>query len=216
MAGVSPARLDRMRSVLERRTRRLLLVLDDVHKARNAGALLRTADAVGIQEIHAIENRSPFLDDPETSVGAGQWLDLVTHRRDDFPPQHKLHPPEVALEPGAQENVRRTLVSLKARGYRIAVSDLSADSISLDQVPVDQPLALVVGNEFAGASPVARELADFRFSIPMHGFAQSLNLAVFAGIALHALAERMRALPNWSMEPEDQQATLARWIADQA
>jgi hypothetical protein len=50
----------------------------------------------------------------------------------------------------------------------------------------------------------------------MHGFAQSLNLAVFAGIALHALAERMRALPHWSMHPDDQNAILARWLADQA
>lgn len=216
MAGVSPARLDRMRSVLGRRTRRLLLVLDDVHKARNAGALLRTADALGLQEVHAIENRSPFLDDPETSVGAGQWLDIITHRRDDFPSQHKLHPPEVALEPGAQSNVRRTLLGLRARGYRIVVSDLSADAISLDAVPVDRPLALVIGNEFAGASPVARELADVRFALPMHGFAQSLNLAVFAGIALHRLAERMRPLPGWQLDPVDREAVLARWLEDQA
>lgn len=205
-----------MRSVLSRRTRRLLLVLDDVHKARNAGALLRTADALGIQEVHAIENRSPFLDDPETSVGAGQWLDIVTHRRDDFPPQHKLYPPEVALEPGAQANVRRTLLALKSRGYRIAVSDLSEGAVSLDAVPVDAPLALVIGNEFAGASPAARELADVRFALPMHGFAQSLNLAVFAGIALHRLTERMRSLPGWAIEPADQEAVLARWLAAQA
>jgi hypothetical protein len=50
----------------------------------------------------------------------------------------------------------------------------------------------------------------------MHGFAQSLNLAVFAGIALHALADRMRVLPNWAISPEDQQAILARWLAAQA
>ena len=216
MAGISPARLDRMRSVLSRRTRRLLLVLDDVHKARNAGALLRTADALGLQEVHAIESRSPFADDPETSVGAGQWLDVVRHRRDDFPPQHRLHPPEVALEPGAQANVRRALLALKARGYRIAVSDLAPGALALDAVPVDQPLAVVIGNEFAGASPAARELADIRFALPMHGFAQSLNLAVFAGIALHRLAERMRILPGWELDPADREAVLARWLAAQA
>lgn len=216
MAGVSPARLDRMRSVLGRRTRRLVLVLDDVHKARNAGALLRTADALGIQEVHAIENRSPFLDDPETSVGAGQWLDIVTHRREDFPPQHRLHPPEVALEPGAQVNVRRALLALRARGYRIAVADLAPGALALEEVPVDQPLALVVGNEFAGASPAAKELADVRLALPMHGFAQSLNLAVFAGIALHHLAGRMRTCPDWPLEPVDREAVLARWLAAQA
>lgn len=216
MPGPTPARLERMRAAAAGRTRRLVLALEDVHKSRNLGALLRTCDALGIQEVHAIENRSPALEDGETSMGAGRWLDLVRHRRADFPDPSRLHPPEVALEPGAQANSRQALLSLRARGYRLAVADLGPGAVGLEEVPVDLPLAVVIGNEFAGASPVARELADLRFGVPMRGFAQSLNLSVFAGIALHAIASRMRPLPGWSLPGAEQDRLVRDWSAAQA
>ena len=87
---------------------------------------------------------------------------------------------------------------------------------ALEDVPVDRPLAVVIGNEFAGASPAALGLADLRFGIPMRGFAQSLNLSVFAGIALHALAARMRPLPGWDLPPGERDELVRRWSAAQA
>lgn len=216
MPGPNPARLARMRAAAAGRTRRLILALEDVHKARNLGALLRTCDALGVQEIHAIENRSPADEDGETSMGAGRWLDVIRHRRDGFPDPARLHPPAVAREPAALDNTRRALAALKARGYRLAVADLGAGALALDGVPVDQPLAVVIGNEFTGASPVALGMADLRFGIPMRGFAQSLNLAVFAGIALHALAARMRGLPGWALPEEAQAELVRRWSAARA
>jgi tRNA (guanosine-2'-O-)-methyltransferase len=216
MPGPTPARLARMRAVAAGRTRRLVLALEDVHKARNLGALLRTCDALGLQEIHAIENRSPADEDGETSMGAGRWLEVVRHRRDGFPDPSRLHPPAVAREPAALDNSRRALASLRARGYRLAVADLGAGALPVEEVPVDRPLAVVIGNEFTGASPVALEMADLRFGLPMRGFAQSLNLAVFAGIALHALAARMRPLPGWALSDEAQADLVRRWTEAQA
>lgn len=211
MPGPTPARLARMRAVAAGRTRRLVLVLEDVHKARNLGALLRTCDALGLQEVHAIENRSPAEEEGETSMGAGQWIEVVRHRRAGFPDPARLHPPAVAREPAALDNSRQALASLRARGYRLAVADLGPGALPLEEVPADQPLAVVIGNEHTGASPVALGLADLRFGIPMRGFAQSLNLAVFAGIALHALAGRMRGLPGWTLAPEEQAELVRRW-----
>lgn len=216
MAGPNPARLARMRAAAEGRTRRLVLVLEDVHKARNLGALLRTCDALGLQEVHALENRSPAEEDGETSMGAARWLDVIRHRRAGFPDPLRLHPPAVAREPAALDNSRQALASLRARGYRLAVADLGPGALPLGEVPVDRPLAVVIGNEFAGASPAALESADLRFGIPMRGFAQSLNLAVFAGIALHALAARMRPLPGWSLSAEEQAELVRRWSDAQA
>lgn len=213
MAGPTPARLARLREVAAGRTRRLVPVLDDVHKSRNVGALLRTCDALGLQEVHALEQRSPVVEEGETSMGAGRWVDLVRHRRDDFPAQDRLHPAEVAREPGAEANVRRALGALRDRGYRIAVADLGPGAVGLDAVPLDRPLAVVIGNEHAGASPAALALADVRFGLPMRGFAQSLNLATFAGIALHRLAERLRAAPGWELTAEEQEALVRAWSA---
>ena len=211
MDGPTPARLARLRAVAAGRTRRLVLVLDDVHKSRNLGALLRTCDALGLQEVHAIENRSPVLEEGETSMGAGRWVDVVRHRREDFPPQDRLHPAEVAREPGAEANVRRALAGLRDRGYLLAASDLAPGAVGLDALPVDRPLAVIIGNEHAGVSPAALAMADVRFALPMRGFCQSLNLATFAGIALHRLAERVRAAPGWELAPADQDALVARW-----
>ncbi len=211
MDGPTPARLARLRAVAAGRTRRIILVLDDVHKSRNLGALLRTCDALGLQEAHAIENRSPVLEEGETSMGAGRWVDVIRHRREDFPPQDRLHGAEVAREPGAEANVRRALAGLRARGYVLAASDLGPGAVGLDDLPVDRPLAVIIGNEHTGVSPAALEMADHRFALPMRGFCQSLNLATFAGIALHRLAERVRAASGWEIDPADQQALVARW-----
>jgi tRNA (guanosine-2'-O-)-methyltransferase len=216
MSGPTPARLSRLRAAAQERTRRLILVLEDVHKARNLGALLRTCDALGIQEIHAIENRSPAAEDGETSMGAGRWLDVIRHRRADFPDPARLYPPEVAREPAALDNTRRVLLGLRARGYRLAVADLAPGAVGLDQAPLDQALALVIGNEFTGPSPVALELADLRLVIPMRGLAQSLNLSVFAGIALHALSERMRSQPGWGLTAAEQAELVRRWSGSPA
>ncbi len=211
MDGPTPARLARLRAVAAGRTRRLVLVLDDVHKSRNLGALLRTCDALGLQEVHAIENRSPLLEEGETSMGAGRWVDVIRHRREDFPTQDRLHPAEVAREPGAEANVRRALEGLRARGYFLAASDLAPGAVGLDEIPVDRPLAVLIGNEHAGVSPAALAMADARFAVPMRGFCQSLNLATFAGIALHRLAERVRSTPGWELGAAEQAALVARW-----
>lgn len=211
MDGPSPARLARLRAVAAGRTRRLVLVLDDVHKSRNLGALLRTCDALGLQEVHAIENRTPILEEGETSMGAGRWVDVIRHRRVDFPPRDRLHPAEVAREPGAEANVRRALAGLRDRGYFLAASDLAPGAVGLDEIPVDRPLAILIGNEHVGVSPAALAMADVRFAIPMRGFCQSLNLATFAGIALHRLAERVRAAPGWELAPADREALVGRW-----
>jgi tRNA (guanosine-2'-O-)-methyltransferase len=213
MAGLTPARLQRCRDVAAGRTRRLLPVFDDVYKSRNIGALLRTCDALGLQEVHALEQRAAVIEDGETSMGAGRWVDLICHRRHDFPVQDRLYAAEVAREPGAEANVRRALEGLRARGYRLAVADLASGALSLADIPLDQPLAVIIGNEYAGASPTALALADYRFCLPMQGFAQSLNLATFAGIALHHLAERLRATPGWQLTPEEQAALVDKWAA---
>ena len=54
-------------------------------------------------------------------------------------------------------------------------------------------------------------MADVRFALPMRGFCQSLNLATFAGIALHRLAERVRTVPGWELAPAEQAALVGRW-----
>ena len=178
-----------------------------------ADAATRLRDRILTESARATQ---PAAEDGETSMGAGRWLDVIRHRRADFPDPARLYPPEVAREPAALDNTRRVLLGLRARGYRLAVADLAPGAIGLDQAPLDQALALVIGNEFTGPSPVALELADLRLVIPMRGLAQSLNLSVFAGIALHALSERMRSQPGWGLTAAEQAELVRRWSGSPA
>ena len=87
--------------------------------------------------------------------------------------------------------------------------------MELAAVPVDRPLCLVFGNEQAGLSAGARADCELHFRIPMVGMAESLNLSVAAGIALHALLERRRARIGAPGDLSGQEVAerRARWYA---
>src|SRR5437016_13719943 len=69
----------RIEACLSRRTRAVVPVLDAVDDPRNVAAVLRTADAFGIQEVHVIEGEQPFLAARRVTQGAERWLDVIRH-----------------------------------------------------------------------------------------------------------------------------------------
>ena len=75
-ARLSPSRVALMRRALEWRTRRLTVVLEDIFQSHNASAVLRTCDALGIQEAHVIENRNRFVPSRNVDMGASKWMDV--------------------------------------------------------------------------------------------------------------------------------------------
>jgi tRNA (guanosine-2'-O-)-methyltransferase len=71
---------------------------------------------------------------------------------------------------------------------------MSSDAVSLYDVDLTQPVALVFGNEHSGVSDEARALADGNFVIPQMGVVQSLNISVACAVSLYeALRQRQRA-----------------------
>src|SRR5262245_51531385 len=77
---LSAERLARIDAVVDRRTRAVVVVLEAVDDPRNVAAVLRSADAFGIQEVHLIERDQPFLASRRVTQGAERWLDLIHHR----------------------------------------------------------------------------------------------------------------------------------------
>lgn len=158
----------RIEAVLAQRTRSVIPVLDGLYDPHNVAAVLRSADAFGAQEVHIIEGAEPLLASQRVTQGADRWLDVVRHR-----------------------DPRACVRGLKARGYAVyaAMMDGRIEPDALADMP---QVALVFGSEHSGVSDAVLELCDGRYTIPMRGFSQSLNVSVAAALTLYA-AMRGRA-----------------------
>lgn len=200
---VLPERRARMTSVLAHRLASVALGLEDLHHSHNGHACLRTAEALGLQDIVAAELRHPYpLDDGEpaefevnrkVSMAAHRWIDLHRVDRAD------------ALVAWARERDMRVF----GAGPRGA--------LTLDALPLDRPVLLLFGNERAGLRDDTLAACDDAFRIPMHGFCESFNVSVSVGITLAATTTRVRARLTAEGHtgdlPDDRRRfLLARWL----
>jgi tRNA (guanosine-2'-O-)-methyltransferase len=158
---VTDARLARIDSVIARRTRSLIPVLEGLSDPHNGAAILRSADAFGCHEVHVVAGRLPFAISHRVSKGTHRWLELVESA-------------------SATECATR----LRARGYQIFVASMEGTMTPEDLGAVPKA-AVVLGNEHAGPSEEMRALADGTYRIPMVGFVESLNVSVASAITLY-------------------------------
>lgn len=177
-------RLARIEAILAGRSRAVIPVLDGVDDPHNVAAILRSAEAFGTQEVHLIDHGERFMASQRVTQGTDRWLDLVRH-------------------PSADTCVD----SLRARGYAVYVATMDGQLTPEDLARIPQ-VAIVFGNEHAGVSRALAEAADGHYTIPMRGFAQSLNVSVATAITLYG-ATRPRA---GDLAPEDAQALRARFM----
>lgn len=159
---ISAERLARIEATVLGRTRRIVLVLDQTTDPHNASAVLRSADAFGVQEVRVIAGDQPFTVPRHVARGTAHWLDLV---RD--------------------ETAEACATALHDRGYKILVASMEG-TVTPTQLRDFDRVAVVFGNEHLGVSPELRALADGTYAIPMHGFVESLNVSVAAAITMHA------------------------------
>ena len=99
-------------------------------------------------------------------------------------------------------------------GYVVAAATLREDSVDISEVPVDRPLAILIGTELTGLSQTAHECADLAFKMDMLGFAQSLNLSVFSALCISELSRKMRAMDDsWKMSESQRDELLFHWLS---
>lgn len=184
---VRPRRLARMLAVLDQRMGSVAVVLEAVRRRHNVSAVLRTADALGLHEVHLVTGG--FRPSVGAARGSERWLDL------------HLHP-----------EVNGCLAALQARGFRVYAADVEGAAVTPEEVPVDRPVALLLGSELSGVSPEARAAVDGVVTLPMRGFAESLNVSVAAALILRAMADRRRAVAGADLPAPVRHATLAEWL----
>lgn len=167
-------RQERVRSVLERRQPDLTLILENVHDPHNVSAILRSCDAVGVLQVHAvysIESPPPGMFARQTSAGAAKWVDVVRH-----------------------DSMTACVTELRGAGFQVLATALSQESRPLHDWDLTRSVALVIGNEMRGVSDEAMALADGLVEIPMVGMVQSLNVSVASAVCLYeAFRQRIAA-----------------------
>ncbi|MFD6432898.1 TrmH family RNA methyltransferase [Streptomyces venezuelae] len=154
---------------------RLVAVLSNVRDPGNAGTVLRCADAAGADAV-ILTDASVDLYNPKSvraSVGS------------------HFHLPVAVGVP-----VEQAVQGLKGAGVRILAADgAGADDLDaeLDKGTMGTPTAWIFGNEAWGLPEETRALADAVVRVPIHGRAESLNLATAAAVCLYASARAQRA-----------------------
>lgn len=168
-AAVRPRRWAKIEAVLHQRLGAVRAVLENLHHPHNASAVLRTCEALGVQHVHAVETAEDFTFSRRITLGAHKWITLHRH-----------------------ETFAECAAALRDAGFRLYAAMLDPQARPLEDLPVQEPLALVFGNEKQGVSAAARAACDGAFIIPMAGFAQSLNISVAAAVSLYSVARRAR------------------------
>jgi len=165
------------------------LTVDRQANPRNASAVARTTEALGLQEIHFIQRQGKLALERTLTTLSHRWLDLFWHRE-----------------------AAPAFETLRARGYRILAADFGSEALSVEEVALSERVAVVLGSEQRGVSPAARAAADGFFYVPTTGFTSYLNVSVAAGVSLYTLDRRMReAGLRQPLEEKDRTALRRAW-----
>ncbi len=183
--------------VLQQRTRYLTVVLEDIFRAQNASAVLRTCECQGIQDVHIIENNHLYEVNPDVVKGAAKWLTLIKYPQCDI------------------DNTPICFSDLRSNGYQIVGADPKGD-LSMEKLAIDKPIALVFGTEFHGLSDSAKNGVDHLVAIPMYGFTESYNLSVSAAICLESITSRLRQSSiDWALSKNEINELKLEWYKGQ-
>ena len=160
---LTPERQKRIETVLDARTESLTVVLDHVKNAHNISAVIRSCDAFGITRVHLVGEKFEYS--RGIALGTEQWVLQEKH-----------------------ETAAQAISELKKRNHKIVILQPKEKngeaSRSVIDLPFNEPLALVFGNEKNGVCKEFHDVVDYYAHIPMSGFVDSFNISVAAAICL--------------------------------
>jgi tRNA (guanosine-2'-O-)-methyltransferase len=161
---MTPERFDRLTAVLNKRQPDLTVVLENVFDPHNISAVMRTADAVGMQDIFILNTKIPPHKKwgAKSSSSAAKWLTVHQYT-----------------------NAEECFAELRKRYKKIYTTHLSSDAVGLHDLNLADSVALVFGNEHSGVSEEIIAMADGNFIIPQVGIIKSLNISVACAVTLY-------------------------------
>lgn len=166
---MTPRRYAQLIAALDRRQPDLTVLMDDVHKPHNLAAVVRSCDAVGVLQVHAVSPGGEVARYHLRSGGSNRWVPIVLH---------------AAIDAACD--------ALEASGHQLVAAHFSERARDFRSIDYTRPTALLLGSELRGVGNAAAARAHQHVTIPMHGQVASLNVSVAAAVILFE-AERQRA-----------------------
>lgn len=189
-------RFDVLKRTVGLRTRYMTVGLENIFHPQNASAVIRSCEAFGIQDVHAVEVLTKFKPNVNIVRGTDKWVDIHRYR--------------------AANASEKLIGKLKNEGYRIVATSPHIDDTTPERFDVTKgKFALFFGTEHAGISDTVREQADEFIKIPMYGMVESLNISVCAAILLYMLSQRVHtAVDDWQLPEAEQKRILFQWMME--
>ncbi len=193
---MTPERYNRLTNVLRHRQPDITVVLENVFDPHNVSAVMRTCDAVGIQDIYILNDRIP----PKKKWGyrssstASEWLTV-----------HQFTDAECCFN------------EVKKKYEKIYTSHLGAGSVGIYGMDLTTSIALVFGNETLGVSEEIRKFSNGDFVIPQVGIIKSLNISVACAVTLYEAFRQKKEMGHYSQSrlPEKELSLIKeKWKLD--
>ena len=194
---MTPEREKRLKDVLNNRQSDLTVVLENVFDPHNISAVMRTCDAVGIQDIYVLNTKISKHKKwgARSSSSAAKWLTV-----------HQFSDAAHCFE------------ELRKKYKLILTTNLTASAKPLYEIDFTVSVALVFGNEHDGVSPEICDLADGNFIIPQVGMIRSLNISVACAVTLYEAFRQKQAashFANVKLPEETYQDLWKTWSLNQ-
>ena len=142
-----------------------MILLDELEDPQNFGAILRTAEAVGVHGVIIPKRRSVQLNATvfKTSAGAAEYVKVAQ-----------------------VTNVAQTLKNLRGLGLKIVGSDISTE-LNFNRADLTGGIVLIIGSEGKGMRRLTKENCDELIKIPMVGKINSLNAAAAGAVLMYEI-----------------------------
>jgi len=187
---ITAARQDKINRVVNQRLSGVQVALEHTADPHNLAAVLRSAEAFGLLDIHIITPDIKEVRSHAVTQGAQQWLRL----------HHYDHLNDFV------ERKNQLTLHLTASSFDTTQT--------LDDLPIDGgPICVFMGNESNGLTAEAFAASDSLYTLPMYGMSQSLNLSVATALSMQNLANRRRQHFNGSdLNQAERQRLIARYF----
>ncbi|MAZ37180.1 MAG: rRNA methyltransferase [Crocinitomicaceae bacterium] len=179
--------------LLEHRTRHIVIGVEDVFHEHNSGALIRSAECFGIQDIHVMEDENNFKVQSGMAMGSENWVSIKSHK--------------------GTQGISKCVDDLKAEGYTIVAATPHEKDVILEDYIPNEKTAFFFGSEKTGVSPLVLEKADVHLRIPIYGATESFNVSVSSALILQNMRSKLNAMDRavWELSKEEIVALKLEW-----
>lgn len=158
---MTPERYQKIKKILQTRQMDLTVIMDNIHKPHNFNAIVRTCDAIGVQDVQYIPVKEGYRQLNYYAKGSQKWVEA--HQYKDFATVAKEY---------------------QGKGYQLLAAHFSDQAIDYREIDYTKPTAIIMGTELDGISDETAKIVDKHIIVPMHGMVASLNVSVASAVIL--------------------------------